>query len=260
MCLGNQSPMLQQQTRKGRKAVRFPSSKNMCNYREGLTELTEQMILDVWYQQEDFLEFRRTAAITCDEAIRKGLVSFIKRTYSYSDLKTQHSLDLWAKFKDTSRGLERFINKDYAKERLYIRKKQIKGVLYTQEQLIEDGETDPVRSAAIIRNVATVVSEKAVIFAAMLGSADRAAVVHFMPGSSGRQSMGDMGKQNQTPPVEDTKNRRKGLQLHLERQTKGLEDSTLHSLVSQHAAPSKKNEHAMVDMEALNACMIKVEC
>jgi hypothetical protein len=258
MSIGNQSQMLQQQTRQGKKAaVRFPPSTNMCTYHEGLTELTEQMILDVWYLQEEFLDFRRAAASTCDEAIRKGRASFIKRTYGHSDLKTQACLDLWAKFKDTKRGLERFINKDYAKERLYIRRKQMNGVFYTQNQLIEDGETDPVRRAGVIRKVATTVSEEAVIFATMLGSADQAAVDSFTKSSSRRQSMGDMGNQNQRTPVEDTKNRRRGLQLCFERQSKGLEDASLSSFVS--ITPPKKSQHAMFDLEAHNAFLIRVE-
>jgi hypothetical protein len=260
MCLGNKSPVLQQKTRsKRRKTVRFQSTKNLCSYHEGLTELTEQMILDMWCRKEDFVDFRQAADATCDQAILKGHASFIKRTYGYSDLKTQACLDLWSKLKESRRGLERFISKDYAKERHYIRNKQIKGVLYTQHQLTEDGVTGPARRAGIIRKVATTVSEEAVIFAMMLGSADQAAVVSFMKESSPFQSMVDMVKQNQTPPVEDTKVARSGLQLYLERQSKGLENTNLkHSFIS--SKPSKKNYHArLADLETQNTFLFQIE-
>ena len=258
--------MVQHQTRrKGRKAVRFRSNTDLCSYQEGLPELTEQMILDVWCQKEDFLDFRQASADTCDEAIRKGHGSFIKRTYGYSDLKTQACLDLWAKLKETRRGLERFINREYAKERHYIRNKQIQGVLYTQQQLTEDGITGAVRRAGIIRKVATTVSKEAVIFAAMLGSADEAAVVSFMQRPSQFQTMVDMVKHNQTaPPGENTKVARTGLQLYLERQSKGLEDPSLKHAVVLSTAPSKsiskRNYRArMADLESQNTFLFQVE-
>jgi hypothetical protein len=260
MCFGNQSPLVQQPTRKGRKAVRFQSSKNLCSYHEGLTELTEKMILDTSYRKKDFLGFRRASDSTCEEAIQKGHASFIQRTYGYSDLKTQACLDLWAKLKGTSRGLERFINKDYAKERHYIRNKHIKGVLYTQKQLTEDGITGPARRAGIIRKVATTVSEEAVIFATMLGSADQTAAVPFIGESSRCESSGDtMGSKHHKHLVDDTKLPRRGLQLYLERQSKGLEDISLKkSLVL--ITPSKKNIHArMVDLETHNTFLFQVE-
>jgi hypothetical protein len=254
MCIGtNQSPKLQQQTRKrGRKAVRFQSSKNLCSYHEGLAELTEQMILDMWCQEEDFFEFRRAAASTCKDAIQKGHASFIKRTYGHSDLKTQACLDLWAKLKDTKRGLERFIDRDHATLRHYIRSKQIKGVLYAQKKLTKDGVTGRARRAGIIRKVATTASEDAVIFATMLGSADQTAVEldPFMKeGSSRCQST-----------VANTKVSRRGLQLYLERQSKGLEDNSLKDscFISSLSPPSrKKNMQArIVDLEAHNSTFL----
>jgi hypothetical protein len=86
-------------------------------------------------------------------------------------------LNLWARCSDTRRGLERFIDIDYAKVRLYVRRKTVRAILYTQERLRKEEEQSYDRASAVIRKIATTLSADARKFATMLGRADYAAVV-----------------------------------------------------------------------------------
>jgi hypothetical protein len=161
----------------GAKTVRFAAEGDLCDYRSGLEELTEEMEVDIWYQLVDFARFRASARESCDDAIKKGLSAYLKRTYGYSDNKTQDLLTLWAKCRETGRGLERFISEDYSKHRMVVRRKTVRAVLYTQDRLRKENEdTYYDRAAVIIGNVATTLSYNAVQFAIMLGKADYAAV------------------------------------------------------------------------------------
>jgi hypothetical protein len=161
----------------GAKTVRFAAEDDFCDYRSGLEELTEEMTVDRWYQPVDYVRFRASAKESCDNAIKKGMSAYLKRTYGYSDNKTQELLTLWAKCRETTRGLERFINEDYSKHRMFVRRKTIRAVLYTQDRLRKENEgKDYDRAAVVIGNVATTLSYNAVQFATMLGKADYAAV------------------------------------------------------------------------------------
>ena len=134
------------------------------------------MISIMWYQPDEFIDLRASARVSCDAAIRKGMSSYIPRGYGYNDSKTQLLLDAWASCDDTRRGLERFINTDYAKQRSHIRRKTVRAVLYSQDRLREEGDADYARSATVMRNIAFAVSSRAQMLAIMLAKADAAAI------------------------------------------------------------------------------------
>jgi hypothetical protein len=160
-----------------RKSVRFAVEDSLCDYRQGPEELTTEIIRETWLQPEDFDEFRSDARNSSRNAIKKGLAAYIKWTYGHSDNKTQDMLNLWARCSDTRRGLERFINEDYAKVRLYVRRKTVRAILYTQERLRKEEEQSYDRASAVIGNVSTTLSADPIKLAIMLGKADYAAVV-----------------------------------------------------------------------------------
>jgi hypothetical protein len=164
-------------SRRRTKSVRFAPEERLCEYQRGPKKLTLDMCDEVWFQPEDFQNFRLDARDSSLNAIKKGLSAYIKRTYGHTDKQTQDMHNLWARCSDTRRGLERFINQEYGKNRRFTQKKTIQAVLYAQERLRKDGERDYGHTSAVISSVASAVSAEAVAFAAMLGRADYAAVV-----------------------------------------------------------------------------------
>jgi hypothetical protein len=163
--------------RRKTKSVRFAPEHRLCEYQSGPKKLSLNMCDDLWYKPEEFQNFRTEARDSSLNAIRKGLSAYIKRTYGYTDKKTQDMYNMWARCSDTRRGLERFINEEYGRNRKFTQKKTVSAVLYAQERLWKDGERDYGRSSRVIRSLASAVSANAVAFAGMLGRADRAAVV-----------------------------------------------------------------------------------
>jgi hypothetical protein len=159
------------------KSVRFAPGDDLCEFQPGPKKLTAEMTIAFWYQRSDFDGFIRVAKAASENAIRKGLSAYINRTYGYSDDKTQKLLNMWARCSDTSRGLERFINPDYGRHRLFVRRKTVRAVLYTQARLCHENEQSYDRASAVISKVATTLSADPIKFAAMLGSADYAAAV-----------------------------------------------------------------------------------
>mmetsp|Transcript_8101 Transcript_8101/g.23288 ORF Transcript_8101/g.23288 Transcript_8101/m.23288 type:complete len:437 (-) Transcript_8101:113-1423(-) len=146
------------------------------DYCEANYELTDELIDDIWWQPEDFHQFKVSAKVLADEAIEKGICRYLDRNYGYVDDKSQNALNLWAKCRVTRRGLERFINKEYAQKRLDVRQRTIHAVLYTQQQMHEEiqcGDVD--RAVETIRNVAVVISEQCQTFAYMMAKADASA-------------------------------------------------------------------------------------
>jgi len=156
--------------------VRFANDDELCSYRDGPKELSLSTIIDVWLQPNDFCSLRRSARAASDSAIKKGLHAYIGRTYGYTDDTTVEMYTLWAKCSDTRRGLERFVNKEYGRQRALNRKKLIRGVLYAQNRLRKEGETSYSRCSKIIRGVSMSITEEARKYARMLGKVDHNAI------------------------------------------------------------------------------------
>lgn len=162
----------------GYKSVRFAREADLCRYQKGPRNLTFEMIRELWFQPEDFEGFKISARQSSDNAIKKGLSAYIKRTYGSTDGRTQEMLNLWTRCSDTRRGLERFINQEYAQKRVQVRQTTVRAVLYTQGRLCNEGVYQYSETSEVIRNVATGLTSDAITFASMLGKADFAAVTH----------------------------------------------------------------------------------
>ena len=163
--------------RSNNKTVRFPSEESLCDYCCTETrKLSQQTILKLWYQSEDFQRFQIEAGESVNRALKTGLSVYIKQTYGCSDTKTQAKLNIWAKYQDTRRGLERFVNEEYGTQRLLHRRKAVQAVLHSQEKLCKDNQPYS-RASSVIKTVSSTLSSNAVQFARMLAIADHEAVL-----------------------------------------------------------------------------------
>jgi hypothetical protein len=214
-----------------RNSVRFAQVDDLIEYADGrIAELTLSMKKDIWWRPHEFQELRKAARDLVDEAIQKGLGVFIGRAYVHHDENAQHALNVWAKCKDTRRGLERFICSDYAVLRLQKRKNLIETVLYTQYQLNQEVCYDAERASNIIAKVAKALSSGPILYAEMLGKADAC--------STSRQKV--MHPQQTLSDSSDP--------LYVQPQRQAGSDSDDHP---SYIHPSPLSHHKMIDKEAV---------
>lgn len=161
------------------KSVRFARGTDLRHYQEGPKKLTFKMMQELWFQPEEFEEFKASARLSSLYATKKGLSLYIKHTYGYTDDRTQSMLNLWTRCSDTRRGLERFINKDYAKTRIHVRQKTVGAVLFAQGRMCNEGIYEYSQTSEMIRHISTTLTAESIAFALMLGKADVAAVVQL---------------------------------------------------------------------------------
>lgn len=148
-------------------------------YQEGPKELTLKTQNKLWFQPDEFEEFRGEAKLDSIQGIGDGMDFYLSKTYGFTDEKTQDMLNHFTKSRRTLRGLERMVSQDYAEARIRLRQKHLKVVIYTQRRLDKEKEKNYDRRATVISNVALTVSREATEFAFMMGSADqKAAFAH----------------------------------------------------------------------------------
>ena len=198
-----------------RKSVRFANDDKLCQFQEGPKELNQEMILEMWFQPMDFIHFRISAKKSCDMATKKGLSSYLKRTYGFADDRTQMLFNMWAKCQDTRRGLERFICEEYKQQRLYSQRKTVQAVLYTQDRLRkEDEHQSSERSSAVIANISSSLSHHAAQYARMMGVADHSAVTQFRVTANTRRPTSErVGKLSSISPLRQSRSLSKAIML-----------------------------------------------
>jgi hypothetical protein len=160
-----------------KKQVRFSLEESVCEYEYeyGCSSLGSIAPENVWYQAWEYDQIRRDALSSVQEARTRGINALIKQNYGCTDSETQEKLNLWAKRKNTNRGMERFVCEEYGRKRLHHRRKVIDAVIYTQQKLWKENRNDG-SAAVIIRTVSSTLSGNAIEFARMLANADRVAV------------------------------------------------------------------------------------
>ena len=142
---------------------------------------------DLWYQQEELKHMKRKALVVSKEAQRYGLGSILTNTYgnhnhhphnqqtasgggtssspssascSNSDdpaagslnSDTQQALNTWSRNGNSRRGLERWINDEYAAKRSDIRKRTIQSVLRAQAKMRESALAPGVQQNCDLKN------------------------------------------------------------------------------------------------------------
>jgi hypothetical protein len=159
-----------------KKSVHFALDDSICTFeRLSLSSSRSSAPETMFYQPSEYEQMRIEALESVQEAKQRGMSAFLKHNYGCTDSKTQEMLRVWAKCKDTNRGLERFVCEEYGQLRLLHRRKVIEAVLYAQAKLRKDNRNDA-SAASIIQTVSSTLSVNAIQFARMLAIADRAAV------------------------------------------------------------------------------------
>lgn len=127
---------------------------------------------EIWYQQGDLQNIKRKAMIIAKESHRYGLGSLLTNTYGNTSNETQGAINTWARNGNGRRGLERWINDEYAAKRSDIRKRTIKSVLRAQRKMVEEGVDDPVYCVKVLARLSEAFSQDSRTFARVMGIAD----------------------------------------------------------------------------------------
>mmetsp|Transcript_23500 Transcript_23500/g.50966 ORF Transcript_23500/g.50966 Transcript_23500/m.50966 type:complete len:382 (-) Transcript_23500:6-1151(-) len=211
------------------KRLRFPKSQQrLASYCRGadLTELAENRRY-IWYQYEELKSIKRKALHISKEAQKYGLGSILTNTYGKAtssssgpnsphhdhhdhhdnDDETQQALNTWALNSHSRRGLERWINEEYAAKRSDIRKRTIQSVLRAQAKMKDTDVAlqggDPDYAVKVLSRLSQAFSVDSQHFARGMGIADqRAAALDATRGNGGSHELPHLTKED--PSETDT--------------------------------------------------------
>jgi hypothetical protein len=159
----------------GRK-VSFVDDDFMCEFHEGaVMDTIDSCAADIWYQQNDLSQMKRKAVIVSKEAHKHGLGSLLSNTYGRSGPDVQVALEKWAMNGNSRRGLERWINDEYAAKRSDIRRRTIQSVLRAQDKMNNEGVKDSNYSVKVLSRLSEAFSLDSANFARYMGLADEKA-------------------------------------------------------------------------------------
>lgn len=159
-----------------RRSVRFPAEEALHRYHEGPdVDILAACRRDIWYQYEELKHIKRKALVLSKEAQRYGLGSVLTNTYGNTSTETQAALQTWVCNASSRRGLERWINDEYAAKRSDIRKRTIQSVLRAQCKMQESAIADPDYSAKILSRLSEAFSVDSKEFSRSMGIADEKA-------------------------------------------------------------------------------------
>ena len=157
-----------------RRNVKFPETEeDMHRYHEGPdVDILAANRRDIWYQYEELKHIKRKALVLSKEAQRYGLGSILTNTYGKTSNETQEALHTWVRNASSRRGLERWINDEYAAKRSDIRKRTIQSVLRAQMKMQESSIADPEYSMKVLSRLSEAFSVDSKEFARSMGIAD----------------------------------------------------------------------------------------
>ena len=157
-----------------RRSVKFPETETeLHRYHEGPdVDILAANRKDIWYQYEELKHIKRKALVLSKEAQRYGLGSILTNTYGKTSTETQEALHTWVRNASSRRGLERWINDEYAAKRSDIRKRTIQSVLRAQMKMQESSIQDPDYSMKVLSRLSEAFSVDSKEFARGMGIAD----------------------------------------------------------------------------------------
>jgi hypothetical protein len=175
-----QQPQRQPPQQLLRRSISWPrQDKDLCRYHPGPdVDILLANRRDVWYQYEEMKHIKRKALVLSKEAQRYGLGSILTNTYGQSQENdggsTQDALLTWVRNASSRRGLERWINNEYAAKRSDIRKRTIQSVLRAQLKLQESAisSVDADYSMKVLGRLSEAFSVDSKDFAHRMGLAD----------------------------------------------------------------------------------------
>lgn len=158
------------------RSVKFPEEDHhMHLFHEGPdVDILAANRRDIWYQYEELKHIKRKALVLSKEAQRYGLGSILTNTYGKPSDETQEALQTWVRNASSRRGLERWINDEYAAKRSDIRKRTIQSVLRAQMKMQESAVHDPDYSMKVLSRLSEAFSVDSKEFARGMGMADEA--------------------------------------------------------------------------------------
>lgn len=157
--------------------LRFRDDAELCSYHEGAILDTGVCRKEIWYQQADLSHQKRKALAVSKEAHRYGFGSLLSGTYGKSGDEIQHALNTWSRNGSNRRGLERWINNEYAAKRSDIRKRTIQSVLRAQEKIRHENISSDSYTEKVLSRLSEAFSQDSVKFAHAMGKADQLAIV-----------------------------------------------------------------------------------
>jgi hypothetical protein len=136
---------------------------------------------DIWYKQADMSQIKRSAILDSKVANRYGFGSLLTNTYGRKCLATQDALNTWSSKGNSGRGLERYINDEYAAQRADIRRRTIQSILRAQDKMIEESPTgtDPDHAMTVLSRLSEVFSRDSTNFSRAMGIADELAILNM---------------------------------------------------------------------------------
>ena len=157
-----------------RRSVKFPEDEDKLHrYHEGPdVDILAANRKDIWYQYEELKHIKRKALVLSKEAQRYGLGSILTNTYGKTSDETRDALHTWVRNASSRRGLERWINDEYAAKRGDIRKRTIQSVLRAQLKMQESSISDPEYSMKVLSRLSEAFSVDSKEFARGMGIAD----------------------------------------------------------------------------------------
>jgi hypothetical protein len=189
------------------KSVVFLDDDRLCVYFDGaIMEEIGACHKDIWYQHTDLAHIKRKAMVVSKEAHRYGFGSLLTNTYGRTGDDTQEALNTWVCNGNSRRGLERWINDEYAAKRADIRRRTIQSVLRAQSKMKEEGMYDYEYSSKVIARLSEAFSIDSRNFARAMGVADEVAATQVPESSSNSDSNSiSKNKDEVTKPVDPRK-------------------------------------------------------
>lgn len=156
--------------------IRFAD--DLCVYHPGaVLDIEGVTSVELWFQYSDLQRSKRKALVLAKEAGQYGLGSLLTNTYGKTDTGTMEAITAWAVSSAARRGLERFINKEYAAKRIDIRRRTIKSVITAQRKMREEGIEDTEYTSKVLGKLSEAFSQDSSRFARVMGLADHEATV-----------------------------------------------------------------------------------
>lgn len=163
-------------TKRNKTSVSFKEDEELCSYHDGaVVDLLASSRKEIWYQQQDLSHIKRKAMVLAKEAHKYGFGSLLTNTYGRPCDETQDVLITWTRNANSRRGLERWINDEYAAKRADIRRRTIQSVLRAQAKMREEGIHDADYGTKVIARLSEAFSIDSRHFALGLGKADETA-------------------------------------------------------------------------------------
>ena len=134
---------------------------------------------DIWYQHDDMSHMKQNAVLISKEAIRYGFGSLLRNTYGKPCPATQDALNTWSRNGDSRRGLERWINGEYAARKAVIIRRTIQSVLRAQDKMRKENRTEPDLIVDILSSLSSAFSRDSKNFSRAMGIADELAILNL---------------------------------------------------------------------------------